>query len=87
VFRYHGRQQDYVLIRASDFNKVIPPDAIKTTEHRLEFNNSKTKTITFGYQRAQLAVDDQGRFTCVVIDYVLYYLTTLVNLKERLDAL
>lgn len=87
VFRYHGRQQDYVLIRASDFHKVVAPELIKINEARIDFNNSKSKTITFGYQRAQLAVTNDGSFVCVTIDHVLYYFMTLVALKERLDSL
>ena len=89
LFRYHFRQTDYVLIRSSDLLKLGKPalfDSMVAPE-RLDFNNPKAKTISFGLAKASLATKYPDKLVGVTIDYVLYYLTTLVNFKELIDSL
>lgn len=89
IFRYHFRQHDYVLIRAKDLHALGNAsrfDSLQAPE-RLEFNNPKAKTVTFGLTKASLATKYPESLVCVTIDYVLYYLTTLVNFKELVDSI
>jgi hypothetical protein len=89
VFRYHFRQTDYVLIRATDLAKLNNPAKLDKliAPERLDFNNPKAKTISFGLAKASLATKYPEQLVGVTIDYVLYYLTTLVNFKELIDSL
>jgi hypothetical protein len=84
IYRYHGRPEDYVLIRAKDMQKVIKRPIETTTD--LTFNNLKAKTFAMPIARSLLCKLGSG-IACVTIDYVVYYLMTLDLFKELVDEI
>ena len=80
VFRFHQRQDDYVLVRASDMAKLIK---MGDTPLSLAFETS-AKTIHMTFERAQLCKQPPG-FVSVSINYVIYYLMTMSRYKQLLD--
>jgi hypothetical protein len=82
VYRYHGRPDDFVLIRAVDLRKVVKNPPESSTD--LSFDNTKTKTFAMPQARSLICKEGSG-LSCVTIDFVLYYLTTLERFKELID--
>jgi hypothetical protein len=82
IFRYHGRTDDYMLIKAVDMGQIAVIN--ETTEKILRFDNIKTKTAIFPLSKAQTCKESPG-VTCVWIDFVLYYLLTVVQFKQILE--
>lgn len=82
VYRYHGKPDDFVLIRTQDMRKVLksPVEAVSD----LSFDNLKTKTFAMPLARSLVCKEGTG-LTCVTIDFVLYYLMTLERFKELID--
>lgn len=81
IYRYHGRPDDYVLIRAQDLRKIYKEELPVGSE--LSFDN-KTKTFAMPLQRSILCKQVTG-VTCLTINFVLYYLMTLERFKEIVD--
>lgn len=84
IYRYHGRPDDFVLIRSKDMRKVIKRPI--ETETELTFNNPKVKTFAMPIARSMLCKAGSG-IACVTIDYVVYYLMTLDLFKELVEEI
>jgi len=86
VYRYHGRQDDYVLIRSADLRKVVKDltDAVVESSNMLDFSKTKAKTFAMPLARSLLCKEPPGQ-VCVMIDYVVYYLMTLERFKELIE--
>lgn len=86
VYRYHGRQDDYVLIKSSDLRKVYKNADASSIESGivLDFSKSKAKTFAMPIAKSMLCKEPPG-FVCVLIDHVVYYLMTLDKFKEIID--
>jgi hypothetical protein len=82
VYRYHARQDDYVLIRSIDLQKVVKN--VVETPHVLDFSKSKAKTFAMPLERSLLCKEPPG-VVCVLVDYVVYYLMTLERFKEMIE--
>jgi len=82
VYRYHGRPEDFVLVRSADMRKVVKIALEATAE--LSFDNLKTKTFAMPQARSLVCKEGSG-IACVTIDFVLYYLMTLERFKELID--
>jgi hypothetical protein len=84
VYRYHARQDDYVLIRSIDLQKVVKN--VVETPHVLDFSKSKAKTFAMPLERSLLCKEPPG-VVCVLVDYVVYYLMTLDLFKELVEEI
>lgn len=82
IFRYHGRTDDYMLIKAIDMGHLTLVEDV--TQKVLHFDNIKTKTAIFPMSKAAVCKEEPG-ITCVWIDFVLYYLLTVTRFKQILE--
>lgn len=84
IYRYHGKPDDFVLIRSKDMRKVLKRPVETTAE--LTFNNTKVKTFAMPIARSLVCKEGSG-IACVTIDYVVYYLMTLDLFKELIEEI